>query len=103
MCNDVSRPQMGVSVTNVSSTAMRFYNVPIGAYITDIRMDSPAMQGGIHKGDVITPMNDAVVTSVLDYELEINECKPGDEVVVTVMRLNGETYIDMDIKVTLSE
>lgn len=103
MCNDVSRPHMGVSVTNVSSTAMRFYNVPIGAYITDIQMDSPAMQGGIHKGDVITAMNDAVITSVLDYELEINECKPGDEVVVTVMRLNGETYIDMDIKVTLSE
>ena len=103
MCNDVSRPHMGVSVTNVSSAAMRFYNMPIGAYITDIQMDSPAMQGGIHKGDVITAMNDAVITSVLDYELEINECKPGDEVVVTVMRLNGETYIDMDIKVTLSE
>lgn len=103
MCNDVSRPHMGVSVTNVSSTAMRFYNVPIGAYITDIQMDSPAMQGGIHKGDVITAMNDAVITSVLDYELEINSCKPDDEVIVTVMRPNGDTYIDMDIKVTLSE
>jgi S1-C subfamily serine protease len=66
-------------------------------------MDSPAMQGGIHKGDVITAMNDAVITSVLDYELEINACKPQDEVVVTVSRLNGDTYIDMDIKVTLSE
>lgn len=103
MCNGVSRPHMGVHVTNVSSTAMRYYKVPIGAYITDIEMDSPAMQGGIHKGDVITAMNDAIITSVLDYELEINACKPQDEVVVTVSRLNGDTYIDMDIKVTLSE
>ena len=103
MCNDVARPHMGVHVTNVSSTAMRYYKVPIGAYITDIEMDSPAMHGGIHKGDVITAMNDAVITSVLDYELEINACKPQDEVVVTVSRLNGDTYIDMDIKVTLSE
>ena len=94
---------MGVSVTNVSQIAMRYYHVPIGAYITDIEMDSPAMKGGIHKGDVITAMNDAVVTSVLDYELEINNCKPNDEIIVTVMRPNGDTYIDMDIKVSLGE
>jgi serine protease Do len=103
MCNDVHRAHMGVSVTNVSSTAMHIYKVPVGAYITDIQMDSPAMQGGIHKGDVITAMNDAVITSALDYEREINTFKPQDEVVVTVSRLNGDTYIDMDIKVTLSE
>ena len=103
MCNDVERAHMGVSVTNVSQIAMRYYHVPIGAYITDIEMDSPAMKGGIHKGDVITAMNDAVVTSVLDYELEINNCKPDDEIIVTVMRPNGDTYIDMDIKVSLGE
>ena len=103
MCNDVHRAHMGVSVTNVSSTAMRYYKVPVGAYITDIQMDSPAMQGGIHKGDVITAMNDALITSALDYEVEINTFSPQDEVIVTVSRLNGDTYIDMDIKVTLSE
>ncbi|MBO4775409.1 MAG: serine protease [Lachnospiraceae bacterium] len=103
LCNDVSRPHMGVSLTNVSSIAMRYYNVPMGAYIIDIEMDSPAMKGGIHKGDVITAMNDAVITSVLDYELELNDCAPGDEVTVTIMRPNGDTYIDMDLKVTLSE
>ena len=99
----MSRPHMGVSLTNVSSIAMRYYNVPMGAYIIDIEMDSPAMKGGIHKGDVITAMNDAVITSVLDYELELNDCAPGDEVTVTIMRPNGDTYIDMDLKVTLSE
>ena len=66
-------------------------------------MDSPAMQGGIHKGDVITAMNDALISSALDYEVEINTFSPQDEVIVTVSRLNGDTYIDMDIKVTLSE
>lgn len=103
LCNDVARPHMGVSVTNVSSLAMRYYNVPMGAYIIDIEMDSPAMKGGIHKGDVITAMNGAVVTSVLDYELDLGECSPGDEITVTIMRPNGDTYIDMDLKVTLSE
>lgn len=103
MCNDVARPHMGVCITNVSSLAMRFYNVPMGAYIMDIEMDSSAMKGGIHKGDVITALNGTVVTGVLDYELALNECKPEDEVVVSVMRPNGDTYLDMDISVTLSE
>ena len=103
LCNDVKRPHMGVSVTNVSSLAMRYYNVPMGAYIIDIEMDSAAMKGGIHKGDVITAMNGAVVTSVLDYELDLGECAPGDEITVTIMRPNDDTYIDMDLKVTLSE
>jgi len=103
LCNDVKRPHMGVSVTNVSSNAIHYYNVPMGAFITDISLDSPAMNSGIHKGDVITAINDAVVTCVLDYELELSEYAPGDSIVVTVMRPNSDTYIDMDIKVTLSE
>ena len=48
-------------------------------------------------------MNDALISSALDYEVEINTFSPQDEVIVTVSRLNGDTYIDMDIKVTLSE
>ena len=103
LCNDVARPHMGVSVTNVSSVAKNYYNVPMGAYIIDIVMDSPAMDAGIHKGDVITALNDAVISSVLDYESELSEYKPGDNIVVTIMRQSGDTYIDMDVKVTLSE
>ena len=94
---------MGVCVTNVPTVARNYYNVPMGAYITDIKMDSPAMDSGIHKGDVITAINDAVISSVLDYEAEILTYKPGDNIVVTIMRPSGDTYLDMDIKVTLSE
>lgn len=103
LCNDVTRPHMGVSVTNVPTVARNYYNVPMGAYITDIKMDSPAMDSGIHKGDVITAINDAVISSVLDYEAELLTYKPGDNIVVTIMRPSGDTYLDMDIKVTLSE
>ena len=103
LCNDVVRPHMGVSVTNVSTIAKRYYDVPMGAFIVDIAMDSSAMNSGIHKGDVIVAINDAVVSGVLDYELELNDYKPGDNITVTVMRPNGDTYTDMDIKVTLSE
>ncbi len=103
LCNDVTSAHMGVSVTDVTSVAKRYYNIPMGAYIVDIEMDSAAMKGGLHKGDVITAINDAVISSALDYEVELKECKPEDEITVSIMRQNGDTYIDMDLKVTLSD
>ncbi|MCR4648995.1 MAG: S1C family serine protease [Lachnospiraceae bacterium] len=103
LCNDVSNAHMGVKVTNVSSVAMNYYGVPMGAYVTDIALDSPAMNSGIHKGDVIVAINDAVISSVVDYELELKDYSPEDNVTVSVMRPNGDTYIDMDLKVTLTD
>ena len=94
---------MGVCVTDVTSIAKQHYNIPEGAFITEIKFDSPAMTSGIHKGDVITAINDAVVTSVSDYQRELQSFKPGDAIVVTVMRPNGDAYMDINIKVTLTE
>ena len=103
LCNNVKRPHMGVYVTNVTSMAKEYYKVPSGAFITDIKLDSPAMNSGLHKGDVITAINDAVIFGVSDFERELNSFKPGDDIVVSVMRANGDTYVNISIKVTLSE
>lgn len=101
LCNDTIRPHMGLTVTDIPSAAKSYYQIPNGAYVKGIRMDSPALASGIHKGDVITAINDAVIYNVLDYENELKSYAPGDTVVVTVMRKNGDAYVDMDIKVTL--
>lgn len=101
LCNDTLRPHLGLNVTDVTPVAKSNYNIPSGAYITNIAMDSPAMLSGIHKGDVVVALNDAVVYSVNDYENELKAYTPGDTVVVTIMRKNGDTYVSMDIKVTL--
>ena len=103
LCNNENRPHMGLKITGVSPVAMNYYNVPAGVYVTDIVMDSPAMNSGIRKGDVITAINDAVVISVTDYVNELRSYKPDDKIIVTVLRPNGDEYIDVDIEVTLSE
>ena len=103
LCNGVVNPHMGVCVTDVTSIAKQHYNIPAGAFITEIKLDSAAMTSGIHKGDVITAINDAVVRSVSDYQSELQSFKPGDTIVVTVMRPNGDAYMDINIKVTLTE
>lgn len=103
LCNEKTTPHIGVYVTNVTTFAKQYYNIPSGAYITNIYMDSPAMNNGIHKGDVIVALNDAVITNVFEYENELSTFSPGDNVVVTIMRPSGDTYIEMDIKLTISE
>ena len=96
------RPLIGVNYQFIDETTSYYYRIPVGVYITGVITEN-AERAGLQQGDVITAMNDAVITSVLDYELELNDCAPGDEVTVTIMRPNGDTYIDMDLKVTLSE
>lgn len=39
-----------------SVTAER-YKLPLGVYITDVIMDSPAFEAGLQCGDIITALN----------------------------------------------
>lgn len=101
MCNDKSSSHIGLYITNVTSAAKQYYSIPNGAYVLNIEMDSTAMKSGIHKGDVITAINDAVISSVSDYEYELSKYQKDDVIVVSVMRPNGDTFIDMDMKVVV--
>ena len=101
MCNQHNAPHIGLYVTNVTSAAKQHYNIPNGAFILNIEMDSEAMKNGLHKGDVVTAINDAVISSVSDYEYELAKYQAGDILVISVMRPSGDTFIDMDIKVTV--
>lgn len=102
LCNDKVSSHIGLYVTNVTSAAKQYYNIPNGAYILNIEMDSSAMKSGLHKGDVVTAINDAVIASVTDYEYELSKYQKDDTIVVSVMRPNDDTFIDMDIKVTVN-
>ncbi len=103
LCNEKKPAHIGVYVTNVTTFAKQYYNIPTGAYVTNLYMDSPAMKSGIRKGDVIVAINDAVITNVLEYENELANYNPNDDVVITIMRPSGSEYSEMDVKLTLSE
>lgn len=96
-------PYLGLKVSDVTKVAQEEFKVPNGAYVTEVMMDSPAMNVGTRKGDVITAINDVIVTSVYDYVSELSSCKPGDEITITVMRQSVEGYKEVNLKVVLSE
>lgn len=92
---------LGLYVTNVTEVAQTQLAVPKGAYVTDIALNSPAMLVGIQKGDVVTAIEDAVITNVSEYVSELRTHSSGEEVTVTIQRVSVDGYREIDVKVTL--
>lgn len=92
---------MGVIGTDVPQTVTEELGVPQGAYVTGIRMDSPAMQAGIQSGDVIVKVGTADITSFSAYQEAIMNLSPDSSVTVKVMRQGVEEYQEMPVDVIL--
>ncbi len=70
-----------------------------GAVITGILRDSPAFEGGLQLYDVVTDVDQYVITNATELLLLISSLTPGTEVDLTFLR-NGQTK---DTRVTLIE
>lgn len=92
---------LGIKGTDVTETANVELGVPMGAYVTEVIVDSPAMQEGIQSGDVITKIGTTDITSFEDYKAAMLKSQPGDLTVVTVKRLGKDGYIDLSYDITL--
>ena len=95
MSNGVRVAHLGVTGTDVPVSISEELGVPLGAYVTQIQMDSPAMEAGIQSGDVITRLGETEIGSFTDYQESLMDLLPGNEVTVTVMRQGPEAYQEM--------
>ncbi len=101
MGNGTEIGYMGIVGTDVTDEAREELGVPIGAYIKEIYMDSPAMLAGIQRGDVIVEINGNEITRYSEYVNTILQEKVGDNVSVKVMRQAQDDYKEMIFEVTL--
>lgn len=92
---------LGIIGTSVSDEVAEELNVPKGAYIREVIIDSPAMQQGIQNGDVIVKMGTTEITSFTDFKEAMLKCQPGDLTMVTVKRLGKDEYVELSYEVTL--
>ena len=63
MSNNQPRAYFGIHGADVPQEANLESGVPLGAYIKEIEMDSPAMTAGIQSGDVITQIGDVQINN----------------------------------------
>ena len=92
---------LGITGTDVTSQANTELGVPMGAYVLQTDMDSPAMQSGVLVGDVITGIDDQHVGYYSEYVSILQKCKPDDEIVMHIMRKSQDEYVGIDITLTV--
>ena len=97
---DVSRPQIGIYMADLTTSIKREYGLDDdaeGIVITDIVEGSPADTAGLKKGDLITNINDVKVNSSAELRYQLFKYKAGDTITVKYIR-DGE---EKSVKVTL--
>lgn len=95
LSNGADIPYIGLELTTVTNDIAREYDIPKGAYIKDVIMDSPAMAAGLQSGDVIVEMDGDVIFTGDGYENKLLSLTPGDTVEVVVKRQGTEGYTEI--------
>lgn len=101
LSNGQQMAYLGIEAIDVTVEANLQKEVPFGAYVTEISMDSPAMQSGIQSGDIIVKMGNEKIENMSQYVDAILAYEPQDELKVTVMRQGKDEYREMSLTVTL--
>lgn len=103
MSNGNPEIYMGIIGKDMTEETRKQTGVPLGVYVTEVIMDSPAMLAGLQKGDILVEMNNVSISDMSAYTLELLQCTPGDTAVVVVKRLVQSEYKEIEVSVVLSE
>lgn len=94
------RAVLGISGQFIDSMTSRFYNLPVGLYVSSVTSPN-VTSAGIKKGDVITQIDGKAITSQNVITSVITAKKPGDTVTLNVTSsLTGQSFT---AKVKLSQ
>lgn len=96
-------PYLGISGVDVPREANEQSQVPFGAYVREVDMDSPAMRAGIQSGDVIVGVGLLSVTNMRDYTDYLVRCNPKDTLTLRIMRQSQGEYKEMTFEVVVGE
>lgn len=96
----VQRAFIGVSIANISDEIAEAENLDrrAGALVRDLTDGGAAADAGIEPGDVITKINDIPVRNVTQLQEQIGRFRPGDNVVVGVLRDGEEKLFNVTLR-----
>lgn len=90
MINGEKRAYLGITASNIPDEYKEKLKVDHGIYVTDVKANSPALDGGIQMGDIIIEINGLPVSSVSMYMNQLAELSVREEVRIKVMRTSKE-------------
>ncbi|MCR5273486.1 MAG: S1C family serine protease [Lachnospiraceae bacterium] len=93
-------PYAGVYIRTVTDVMKEEYNLPSGVYVSELVMDSPAMEVGIQTADIITKANGKFIREASDFTKAIHSLEIDDIYSITVMRQSGDEYVELEYELT---
>lgn len=103
MANDVGMSYVGLYVMDVTEEAKSNLGVPMGAYVTKVDNDSPAMNVGIVAGDVIVGVGDISINNVNVYTQCLRNYPPDTELKIRVMRYSAGEYKEIQLTIVTGD
>ena len=75
--------------------------MPIGIYVKGLVEGSSAEKAGIKVGDIIQEINGVKIETFIELQTQLQYCKAGQDITVTVKTLKNGRYEDVTYNVTL--
>lgn len=100
---DSEKGYIGIgSAQDLTSEYSTMLGMPQGVYVQEVIKGSPAEEGGLRAGDIITKINNENITGLGDIQEIMSYTRAGVEVTVTVARRtrSGE-FEETELKITL--
>lgn len=92
---------LGVMVQNLSTEVISMYNMPEGAFVTEVTSGSAAEKAGIQKSDIIVKLDGQKVSGRDDLIEKLTYYAAGEEVEIVVKRADDGEYVDRSFTVVL--
>lgn len=86
---------------DITSEYANMLGISQGVYVRQIVADSPAEKAGMYAGDIITKVDNTVITCMSDLQNFLSYTKAGTTVTVTVQRMTQGEYREVELSVTL--
>lgn len=92
--NDDGSVRLDVTVATITEDDQASYLIPNGVYVIEVESGSPAEKAGVKKGDIITAIDDTVITTVEELKNALGGYAQGDSANLTVSRQGTGTFGD---------
>lgn len=92
---------MGIVGADVTTSISEAEGIPIGVYVSEAELNSPAIEAGIQPGDIITSMSGQQITNLKDVMGILLKCSNGQDIQVICQRPAKGTYQELEFSVKL--
>ena len=94
---------LGIGGTDVTEDVAKFYNMPIGVFISEVTEGGAAEKAGLLANDIITKVDSIEITAISQLRDYVTSKRVGTEVTVTYMRKSSGEYKESTVKVKLGQ